>query len=58
MRRSLQPDVLRTFSRHLPAPACSSRSLKFHPERDDIRFMARDNTAGQIGTVVFPLELK
>jgi hypothetical protein len=49
----------RTSSRHLPAPAsCSSRSSNFHPERDDIRFMARHNTAGQIGTVVFPLELK
>jgi hypothetical protein len=55
VRGSPKPDVLRTFARD---GIMLKEKLELPPGTYDIRFMARDNTAGQIGTVVFPLELK
>jgi VWFA-related protein len=55
VRGSPKPDVLRAFARD---GIKLKEKLELPPGTYDIRFMARDNTAGQIGTVVFPLELK
>jgi VWFA-related protein len=48
-------DVLRQFARD---GVRLHEKLDLPPGTYDVRFMARDNNAGQIGTVVFPLEVK
>jgi VWFA-related protein len=55
VRGSPKPEVLQAFARD---GIKLKEKLELPPGTYDIRFMARDNTAGQIGTVVFPLELK
>jgi VWFA-related protein len=55
VRGNPKPEVLQQFARD---GIKLREKLELPPGFYDVRFMARDNNAAQIGTVVFPLEVK
>jgi hypothetical protein len=55
VRGNPKPEVLRQFARE---GIRLREKLELPPGSYDIRFLARDNNAAQIGTVVFPLDVK
>ncbi len=55
VRGNPQPEVLRQFARD---GIKLREKLELPPGSYDIRFMTRDNNSAQIGTVVFPLDVK
>ncbi len=55
VRGNPKPEALRQFARE---GIKLREKLELPPGFYDVRFMARDNNAAQIGTVVFPLDVK
>jgi hypothetical protein len=55
VRGNPKPEILRQFARE---GIKLQEKLDLPPGAYDVRLMVHDNTAGQIGTVVFPLDVK